>query len=120
MRPTRFNARASSSILSRARSTARRVRNAFERASTRTHPTWRRSRRPRAVKCGTCGQIGASHSPSRRWAVMARRGVVARLLACVVAALAIERAGAFKIKIRKGESECIYAVRARCDAMMMT
>lgn len=50
---------------------------------------------------------------------MARRGVVARLLACVVAALAIERAGAFKIKIRKGESECIYAVRARCDAMTM-
>jgi hypothetical protein len=74
MRATRFDARASSSILSRARSTARRVGNAFERASTRTHPTWWRSRRPRAVKCGeaqdrrltfTLATVGA-HGASRR------------------------------------------------------
>lgn len=42
-----------------------------------------------------------------------RRRVVARLLACVVAAIAIESVESFKIKIRRGESECIYAVRAR-------
>ncbi len=42
-----------------------------------------------------------------------RRRAVARLLACVVAAIAIESVESFKIKIRRGESECIYAVRAR-------